>query len=304
MDAAWEALITEYRQHLAAERSLSSATVRAYEADLRGLADFVDDGPRRVTLAQLRSWLGEMLDEGSATATLQRRVSCVKGFFAWALKEGHLGVNPALRLKAHRSRRALPEAPTRLEMGLTLEALATAAAEGEPQALRDVALVELLYASGLRVSEICDLKVGDVDLERSLVRVIGKGNKERAVPMGGPARAALQRWLAARTQLTTPQSPDRVFLGVRGGALDPRVARRVVRSATAASGHAVSPHALRHAMATHLLAGGADLRSVQEMLGHASVATTQIYTHVSNERLRAAFQQAHPRAGVTDPEAG
>ena len=161
MDAAWEALITEYRQHLAAERSLSSATVRAYEADLRGLADFVDDGPRRVTLAQLRSWLGEMLDEGSATATLQRRVSCVKGFFAWALKEGHLGVNPALRLKAHRSRRALPEAPTRLEMGLTLEALATAAAEGEPQALRDVALVELLYASGLRVSEICDLKVGD-----------------------------------------------------------------------------------------------------------------------------------------------
>ncbi|MDO5066110.1 MAG: tyrosine recombinase XerC [Propionibacteriaceae bacterium] len=303
MNATWEALIAEYRQHLTAERSLSPATVRAYGVDLGRLAEFVGVAPGKVTLAQLRSWLGELLTSGAAPATLQRRVSCIKGFFAWALREGHLATNPALRLKAHRSRRSLPEAPTRTEMERTLDALAVAAAEGEPRALRDVALVELLYSSGLRISELCDLTPGDLDLERSVVRVVGKGGKERSVPMGAPARSALQRWLAVRPRMATPQSPNRVFLGTRGGALDPRVARRVVQGATAASGHTVSPHALRHAMATHLLAGGADLRSVQEMLGHASIATTQIYTHVSGDRLRAAFQQAHPRAGVTDRRA-
>ncbi|MDO5082192.1 tyrosine recombinase XerC [Arachnia propionica] len=304
MDAAWEALIAEYRQHLATERSLSPATVRAYDVDLRGLAEFSGVAPGRVTLAQLRSWLGQLLAEGAATATLQRRVSCVKGFFAWAVGEGHLATSPAVRLRAHRQRRTLPEVLTRSEMDQTLQTLAVAAADGEPRALRDVALVELLYASGLRISELCGLTRSDVDLERGVVRVTGKGNKQRVVPMGLPARQALQRWLDVRGRLATPESPDRIFLGVRGGALDPRVARRVVQAATAVSGHTVSPHALRHAMATHLLAGGADLRSVQEMLGHATMATTQIYTHVSDDRLRAAFQQAHPRAVVTDPREG
>lgn len=304
MDAAWEALIAEYSHHLSGERGLSPATVRAYGVDLHGLAEFCEVPPGRVTLAQLRSWLGDLLSDGAATATLQRRVSCVKGFFAWALTEGHVSTNPTTRLKAHRRRRVLPDVPTRSEMDQTLDSLAAAAADGDPQALRDVALVELLYASGLRIAEACDLRLGDVDLERSVVRVIGKGNKERSVPMGAPARDALQVWLDSRGCLATPSSPDRVFLGTRGGPLNPRVARRVVQGATAASGHTVSPHALRHAMATHLLAGGADLRSVQEMLGHASVATTQTYTHISNERLRAAFKQAHPRAELMDPPTG
>lgn len=297
MDAAWEALIAEYGLHLRGERSLSPATARAYDADLRGLAAFLPDPPGRVTLTQLRDWLASLLEQGAATATLQRRVSCLKGFFAWAHHEGHVSGNPAARLRTPRRARTLPEVPTRRAVEESIASLVEGAATGEPQALRDLALVELLYASGLRVAEACDLRLGDVDLERSTVRVIGKGDKERTVPMGIPARRALEGWLAARHHVATPASPPVVFLGARGGALDPRVARRIVRDATTAGGHSVSPHALRHAMATHLLAGGADLRSVQELLGHASVATTQNYTHVSNERLRAAFEQAHPRAG-------
>lgn len=297
MDAAWETLITEYGLHLRGERSLSPETSRAYDADLRGLADFMADPPGRVTLAQLRGWLASLLERGAATATLQRRVSCLKGFFAWAHQEGHIPGNPASRLRTPKRARTLPDVPTRRVVEEAIAFLAEEAATGEPQALRDLALVELLYASGLRVAEACDLRLVDVDLERSTVRVIGKGNKERSIPMGRPARRALEGWLVARQCIATPASPPLVFLGARGGALDPRVARRIVREATTAAGHSVSPHALRHAMATHLLAGGADLRSVQEMLGHASVATTQNYTHVSNERLRAAFEQAHPRAG-------
>lgn len=295
----WSALLDDYSAHLGAERGLSAHTVRAYTSDLTDLASFVDVEPGRVSLSRLRSWLGRMGDDGAAPATLQRRVACVRGFFAWAVREGLLPEDPAVRLKAPKRQHRLPKVPP---AGAVSAALAAAegrvADSGDPIAVRDLAIVELLYSSGLRVSELCSIRLGDIDRTRRSVNVIGKGAKVRAVPVGVPALKAIEAWLAVRGEVRGPGSPDTVFLGARGGQLDPRVARRVVHEATAAGGPGgdIGPHGLRHAMATHLLEGGADLRSVQEMLGHSSVATTQIYTHVSSERLRESFRQAHPRA--------
>lgn len=296
--AAWEALIEEYSEHLATDRGLSPHTVRAYSADLRLLAAHTDD-PRAVTLTTLRVWLADMADEGTAASSIQRRVACVRGFFAWATREGFVDDDPALRLVAPKRSRRLPKVLTHGEIDDVMASATTRLTESDdPLAARDRAIVELLYSSGLRISELTSIKIRDVDAEHRTVRVMGKGAKERSVPMGAPAASAVAAWLERRDEVATPRSPDTLFLGARGGALDPRVARRVVHEATAAAGPGaeIGPHGLRHAMATHLLDGGADLRSVQEMLGHASVATTQIYTHVTSERLREAYRQAHPRA--------
>lgn len=295
----WQGLLDEYASHLDAERGLSAHTVRAYLTDLRELARHADVGPARITLSRLRGWLAAMGDDGAATSTVQRRVASVRGFFTWAVAEGLLGENPAARLQAPKKQRRLPKVPTVPAVAETMNAAAARAGEeDDPVAIRDLALVELLYSSGLRVSEACALTLGDVDRERRSITVLGKGGKQRTVPLGSPALAAIDRWLTVRRQFVTVKSPDTVFLGVQGGPLDPRVARRVVHTATGAAGPQaeVGPHGLRHAMATHLIEGGADLRSVQEMLGHSSVATTQLYTHVTSERLRRAFRDAHPRA--------
>lgn len=294
----WQALIEDYATHLSAERGLSAHTVRAYECDLRELAGYAKVPAGQVTLSRLRAWLGAMTDDGAATSTVQRRVACVRGFFDWAEREGHLSANPAERLKGPRRQRALPKV---LPGAAVADSLAGAEAHAQesadPVALRDLAMMELLYSSGLRVSELCSVRVGDIDRDRRAITVLGKGGKERTVPLGLPALRAIEAWLARRHELCTPASGDALFLGARGGPLDPRVARRAVHAATAAEAPGgVGPHALRHAMATHLIEGGADLRSVQEMLGHASVATTQIYTHVTADRLREAFKRAHPRA--------
>lgn len=296
--SAWEGLLAEYEEHLRADRGLSGHTVRAYLVDLRDLAAHAPD-PRSVTLAVLRSWLAGMVSEGVAAATIQRRVACIRGFFAWARREGFVDADPAARLQAPKRGRRLPKVITRSAVDEVMDAAAARLAEGEePIAARDLAIVELLYSSGLRVSELVGIRTPDVDLDGRVVRVMGKGGKERVVPIGVPAARAIGQWLRRRPEVATEMSPDRLFLGARGGALDPRVARRAVHAATAAAGPGaeIGPHGLRHAMATHLLDGGADLRSVQEMLGHSSVATTQVYTHVSSERLREAFRQAHPRA--------
>ncbi len=296
--AAWEALIEEYSEHLATDRGLSPHTVRAYGADLRLLAAHTDD-PHAVTLTTLRTWLADMADDGTAASSIQRRVACVRGFFAWAAREGFIDADPALRLVAPKRSRRLPKVLSHGEIDDVMASATTRLEESDdPLAARDRAIVELLYSSGLRISELTSIKIRDVDAEHRTVRVMGKGAKERSVPMGAPAASAVATWLERRDEVATPRSPDTLFLGARGGALDPRVARRVVHQATAAAGPGaeIGPHGLRHAMATHLLDGGADLRSVQEMLGHASVATTQIYTHVTSERLREAYRQAHPRA--------
>ena len=178
-------------------------------------------------------------------------------------------------------------------------AIEVAGEDGSARAARDVAILELLYATGIRVSELCGLDLGAVDEARMTVRVLGKGHKERVVPLGAPALSALERWLARRGELVTARSGNALFLGERlGDRIDPRIVRRVVHRAAGLVDGApdIGPHGLRHAMATHLLEGGADLRTVQELLGHASLATTQVYTHVSGDRLRTAFAQAHPRA--------
>lgn len=301
---AFAALLEDYVHHLQGQRDLSTHTVRAYRCDIEGLlvhlirlglADL-----RSVDLRALRSWLARQQTMGQARSTLQRRSAAVRVFFSWAQQTGRTTSNPAASLRSPKVVRALPPTLDQRDAAAMLaEAIMAARAEPGPLALRDVALLEILYATGVRVAELCGLDLDDIDWDRRSVRVFGKGRKERTVPVGAPALRALEEWLhAGRPDLLTPQSGSAIFVGERGNRIDPRVVRRVVHRALQIVEGApdLGPHGLRHAMATHLLEGGADLRSVQEMLGHASLATTQIYTHVSNERLRQAYQQAHPRA--------
>ena len=299
----FEAIVDDFVEYLELQRGLSPHTVRAYRGDLRELLAFLTEGSVTrlddVGVADLRSWLARMQRRGASAATLQRRSGSCRVFFRWALQEQLVAHDPATGLKSPKVGRRLPQTVTVGDVGDLLAAAAALAAEtGGPQGLRDVALLEMLYATGIRVSELCGLDVDDVDRDRRLVRVIGKGDKQRTVPVGLPALAALDDWLGARVAWVTERSGAAVFLGARGGRIDPRVVRRVVHNALRAVPEApdVGPHGLRHAMATHLLEGGADLRMVQELLGHASLATTQIYTHVSVERLKASYAQAHPRA--------
>ena len=295
--------VDDYVDHLVRDRDLSAHTVRAYRGDLVDLFAHLHrlgaQDLSGLTVRSLRSWLANQQTRGRARGTLQRRTAAVRVFGRWALQTGRLEQDPAAALRSPKRVRSLP--PT-LESGdaaaMLAEALKVAAEGGGPSAARDVAILELLYATGIRVSELCGLDLGDLDQDRQTVRVLGKGNKQRTVPYGAPAARALASWLAARGALALPEAGAAVFVGDRGNRIDQRVVRRIVHRALRVVDGApdLGPHGLRHAMATHLLEGGADLRSVQELLGHASLATTQIYTHVSDARLRAAFQQAHPRA--------
>jgi integrase/recombinase XerC len=299
-----EALLSSYLRHLRGQRNLAEHTVRAYRADLLNLFTHLGrlgiDSLDSVDLRALRSWLAKQHTLGQARTTLQRRAAAARVFFAWARETGQITTDPAANLRSPKVSRILP--PT-LEAGTAARMLDAAAATmgepGGPSTVRDAAILEVLYATGIRVSELCGLNMADLDRERQVIRVFGKGSKERTVPVGAPAVRAVDVWLEkARPQLVTGESGQAMFLGERGKRIDPRVARRVVHRSLQKTPGApdLGPHGLRHAMATHLLEGGADLRSVQEMLGHASLATTQIYTHVTNERLRSAFEQAHPRA--------
>ncbi|HEX5907262.1 MAG TPA: tyrosine recombinase XerC [Propionibacteriaceae bacterium] len=299
-----EALLSSYLRHLRGQRNLAEHTVRAYRTDLLNLFTHLGrlgiDSLDSVDLRALRSWLAKQHTLGQARTTLQRRAAAARVFFAWAHETGQIATDPAANLRSPKVSRTLPptlEAATAAQM---LDAAAATMGEpGGPIAVRDVAILEVLYATGIRVSELCGLDMADLDRERQVIRVFGKGSKERTVPVGAPAVRAVDVWLEkARPQLVTGESGHAIFLGERGKRIDPRVARRVVHRSLQMTPGApdLGPHGLRHAMATHLLEGGADLRSVQEMLGHASLATTQIYTHVTNERLRSAFEQAHPRA--------
>ena len=292
---AWDVLLGEYEEHLRLGRRLSPNTVRAYTTDLRQMASALGVPVQQITLQILRGWLAELMEAGAASSTIQRRVAAVRGFFAWASEQSLITEDPAVRLRSPKKARRLPVVPAQRDVEEAMASTQARAEEG-PLAIRDLAILEVLYAGGIRVAELCSLDLTDVDDERGLLRVVGKGDKERTVPLGAPARRAVAAWRSVRPTVAGPGSSNALFVGARGGRIDPRVARRVVHEATSASGSEVGPHGLRHAMATHLLEGGADLRSVQEILGHASVATTQVYTHVSAERLRAAFRQAHPRA--------
>ena len=291
--------VHDFLRALRLERGRSPHTVRAYGSDLRGLLHHaarqgVRDLPG-LDLALLRAWLGEGRQSGASRATLARRSAAARTFTAWAARTGRLPADPGAALAAPKTLRTLPAVLRQDEAARLLEATSGDA----PQDLRDRAALELLYATGMRVGELCALDVDDLDPARRLLRVLGKGGKERAVPYGEPAERAVCAWLeSGRPAWARPHSGSALLLGARGGRLDPRTARRVVHRRLAAVPGApdLGPHGLRHSAATHLLEGDADLRSVQELLGHATLSTTQIYTHVSVERLRTSYDRAHPRA--------
>ncbi|KMO68414.1 Tyrosine recombinase XerC [Mycolicibacterium obuense] len=299
-----EAILEEFDTYLALERGRSEHTRRAYLGDLRSLFDFLsrrhsDAGLRGLTLPVLRSWLAAQASAGAARTTLARRASAVKTFTAWAARRGLLDEDPSVRLQAPKARRTLPSVLRQDQAVDAMDAASSGAEQGDPVALRDRLIVEMLYATGMRVSELCGLDIDDIDTSRRVLRVLGKGNKQRTVPFGHPAHAALMSWLTdGRPALATSASGPALLLGTRGGRLDPRQARTVVHQTVAAVSGApdIGPHGLRHSAATHLLEGGADLRVVQELLGHSTLATTQLYTHVTVARLRAVHDQAHPRA--------
>jgi integrase/recombinase XerC len=303
LPAELRATLADYERHLAVERDLSSHTVRAYVGDLTSLLHHcvalghVD--LTTVALRDLRSWLALQQTRGRSRTTIARRATAARGFTGWLARTGRIPQDPGAALGSPKAHRPLPAALRQDEVRLLLDAAAERALGDGPVGLRDLAVLELLYATGVRVGELCGLDVDDVDHERRVVRVLGKGRKERSVPYGLPAQQALDRWLLqGRRALVRDGSGPALFLGARGGRVDQRTVRAMVhaRLADVPGAPDLGPHGLRHTAATHLLEGGADLRSVQELLGHASMATTQIYTHVTTERLRRAYQQAHPRA--------
>lgn len=300
---AFEQALAGFGRYLTAERARSGHTLRAYLSDLRSLLEYaasegVTDLPG-LELGTLRRWLGAQSQAGMSRATLARRSATARSFTTWAMREELIETDPALRLRAPKAEKSLPGVLQSQQLLRLLNSLQEAAADGSPVPVRNRAMVELLYATGLRVGELAGLNVDDLDPDRRTLRVVGKGNKERTVPYGVPAAVAVDDWLRrARPLLITGHSGPALFLGSRGSRVDQRQVRTVVNALFEALGDtsATGPHALRHSAATHLLDGGADLRAVQEILGHSSLATTQIYTHVSVERLRSSYQQAHPRA--------
>jgi integrase/recombinase XerC len=297
---AYGAGVDGFERHLALERNLSPHSVRAYLVDVVGLLDHAARmGGRdldRLDVQVLRSWLARLRSTGAARTTLARRAAAARTFTAWAHRSGLLAADPGAQLASPRPHRALPPV---LRQDQAVALIERPDVDDGPLGLRDRLVLELLYATGIRVGELVGLDVDDVDRHRRVVRVIGKGDKERSVPFGAPAERALDAWLRrGRPALAGPGSGPALVLGAKGRRIDPRTVRRLVHEHLAGLPDApdLGPHGLRHSAATHLLEGGADLRAVQEILGHASLSTTQIYTHVSVERLRAAFRQAHPRA--------
>jgi integrase/recombinase XerC len=329
LPAALSAALVAFGRHLDAERAMSRHTIRAYLGDIQSLLLYAwrcgIDEPAGLDVTILRGWLSGQHQAGAARATLARRAAAARAFTSFAHRQGWLPADPGPQLGTPKAQRVLPQVLRREEINSVLadcedralRDFAMGQRAGAALAMRDAAVLELLYASAIRVSELCDLDTGALDPGRRTVRVFGKGRKERVVPVGVPAVRAVDRWEElGRPVLVNARSGSALFLGARGGRLDPRTARRIVHARLRSANLAVppgdgtagdaergaeavrdaGPHAIRHTAATHLLEGGADLRSVQEILGHSSPATTQIYTHVTAERLKASYRQAHPRA--------
>jgi len=300
----FQEILKAFNRHLTSERDLSVHTVRAYIGDLESLLAHLEtlkvDEIAQLELIHLRSWLANQQIKGGARTSLSRRITSIRLFTKWAVKNNYLAKDVGTTLATPKGHRILPDVLEIDEAKTAMDSLATRATEEQtPLSLRDAAIVEMLYATGARVGELCGLDFNDIDYDRQTIRVLGKGNKERTIPFGNPALRALTSWLKqGRDQIAQTHSGDAVFIGARGKRIDQRTVRPVVYEALSAIEgiERMGPHALRHSAATHLLEGGADLRTVQEILGHASLATTQIYTHVSTERLQKAFKQAHPRA--------
>lgn len=303
-DTAWHLAINDFLNYCRHSRGRSEHTLRAYQSDLTRMACFVGNGPQDLSLESMRAWLANERQAGASASTVARRAACARSFCSWALENKLLKSDVGTRLKVAKASEHLPAILKQAEAaGLMSSSQARVGDARSPRqevrAVRDWAIVELLYATGIRISELVGLDVKDIDFTKRTMRVLGKGNKERTVPFGQPAQVALQAYLTrAHSMLHTPQAGGAVFIGARGGRLNVRTARRCVVDSLASYGPSsvTGPHGLRHSAATHMLDGGADLRVVQELLGHASLGTTQKYTHVTIERLREVFQQAHPRA--------
>lgn len=296
-------VLADYERHLSAERDLTTHTVRAYLGDLSGLLDHATrlgcTDVADLDLRVLRSWLAKQQSMGKSRTTLARRATAARVFTAWLARTRRAPSDAGASLGSPKKHQSLPSVLRADEAADLIRSAAELADDGSPIGLRDVAMLELLYATGARVGELVGLDIDDLDRERQVIRVFGKGRKERSVPYGQPAARAVQRWLdLGRPSLRIEGSGPAMFLGARGGRIDQRVVRELVhrRIADVPGAPDIGPHGLRHSAATHLLEGGADLRSVQELLGHASLATTQLYTHVTTDRLRQAYRQAHPRA--------
>jgi integrase/recombinase XerC len=297
-----KAALADFKVYLATVRGYSPNTVKAYVADIQ---DFIDSrspselrGEEPITLVVLRDWLYSLTERGLTMASIARKSAAIRSFTAWLEKNGHMSTDPGLRLRSPKATKSLPKVVSRSALKQVFEILEARAGENDPFALRDLVTVELLYASGARVSEIAGLDLDHVDYSRNLLRVTGKGSKQRMVPFGQPAAEAIDRWIRlGRPSIATDSSRNALLLNHRGGRVGVRQIYALVAGLLADTSTGVAgPHSLRHSAATHLLDGGADLRSVQELLGHASLGTTQIYTHVSIERLKAGYQNAHPRA--------
>ena len=301
-----ESVGDQWGEYLRLIRRMSEHTIYAYLGDLRAFLDYVGlrwDAPagqfgQALTQRSIRSWLADTLASGGARSTIARHTAAIRNFTAWAVREEILASDPAAALTSPRADQRLPTPLDESEARTLINLARAEAVDGTPAQMRAWAILELTYACGLRVSEVCALDVSSLNREALTERVLGKGNKESVVPYGPPAREALDPWLVrGRPQLVAQSSGEALFLGDRGGRIDPRVVRSMVHRMAAKAGvHDVAPHGLRHSTATHLLQGGADLRAVQEMLGHASLSTTQRYTHVDTARLSAIYQRAHPRA--------
>ncbi len=306
--AEQDALLEEFVSHLRHERGLSAHSIRSYRSDLRQLVQS-QGSLEDLSLSRIRAWLAELHEQGVTRSTLNRKIASVRAFSSWGHRRGHLKEDPSVRLRSASRSAHLPDVLQEQHVEeLTDRLHERSEASGElkekdPAAhallLRDEAMIELLYATGMRVSELAGLDLASFVSGRRMVRVLGKGNKERMVPFGAPAEKAVQRWTReGRPRLLTEESGQALFLGRRGRRIDVRVVRKAVDDQLEALGTTAArgPHALRHSAATHLLDGGADLRTVQELLGHASLSTTQIYTHISVDRLREAYGRSHPRA--------
>ena len=306
------ALVHRFLEHLDGERGLSAHTLRAYEGDLSAFVEFLsreffdrpaaEISPSEVDPLAIRSFLASLSKKGLGKRSQGRALAAVRSFFRWAAREGHVPANPAIATRTPKVPKTLPR---HLRPG-EIETLLEAVDLSEPLGRRDRAMLELLYATGLRVGELASLDWTDLDLSARVLRVVGKGGKERMVPFGRPAEQALRTWLADWDTIRKPAAPvsvrsddeEPVFLNSRGGRLTDRSIRRsldrAVEAAALAAG--IHPHTLRHTFATHLLENGADLRAIQELLGHSSLSTTQKYTHVEIERLLAVYREAHPKA--------
>lgn len=299
-------MIDAWGVYLRANLAVSEHTLRAYVSDLRSFTTYcqVDELSTEnirsvVTLRAIRAWLASLVQQGKSRSTISRRTASIRSFTAWAYRRGHLDSDPGLLVTSARGDQKLPQVQTPSDTAELLSYAATRTREEKsPAAIRDWAILETIYATGIRVSEVCSLDTTSIDQQGMTLRVIGKGNKERVVPFTRACLSALQAWLShGRPSLAIPEAGRALFVGDKGRRIDPRVIRAMIHRMCAQAGvRDLAPHALRHTAATHILTGGADLRAVQEMLGHSSLQTTQRYTHVDAQRLSAIYKQAHPRA--------